>query len=72
MATAVDAVREVAREEGAALCDAAARFAELPGAEIEDSFMADGIHLTPAGDRRLAEMLYGCLEREGWLELVVR
>ena len=64
-------VRQVARDEDAALCDAAARFAELSRPEIEASFMADGIHLTPAGDRRLAEMLYGCLEREGWLELVV-
>lgn len=65
-------VRRVARQEGAALCDAAARFAELPREEIERSFMADGIHLTAAGDRRLAEMLYECLEREGLLGLVVR
>ena len=34
--------------------------------------MADGIHLTAAGDRRLAAMLYDCFEREGLLELVTR
>ncbi len=66
----IAAVREVAREEGAALCDAAARFAALPRPEVEASFMADGIHLTAAGDRRLAAMLYDCFERQGWLELV--
>jgi lysophospholipase L1-like esterase len=66
----VAAVREVARAEDAALCDVAADFADLPRPEIERSFMADGIHLTAAGDRRLAAMLYDCLAREGWLELV--
>ncbi len=66
----VAAVREVAREEDSALCDAAARFAALPRPEIERSFMADGIHLTADGDRRLAAMLYDCFEREAWLELV--
>ncbi len=68
----VAAVREVAREEDAPLCDAAARFAALPRAEIEASFMADGIHLTAEGDRRLAAMLHDCLEREGWLGLISR
>ncbi len=66
----VAAVREVAREEDAGLCDAAARFAALPRPEVEASFMADGIHFTAAGDRRLAAMLYDCFEREGLLELV--
>ena len=66
----VEAVRAVAEEEGAALCDAAAGFATLPRPEIERSFMADGIHLTAEGDRRLAEMLYECLTREEWLGLV--
>ncbi|MCP3962996.1 MAG: hypothetical protein GY719_34585 [bacterium] len=66
----VDAVRRVAAEEDAILCDAAARFDALPREEIESSFMKDGIHLTTEGDRRLAEMLYDCLEREGLLELV--
>ncbi len=63
-------VRQVAAEEDVALCDAAAGFAALPRPEIERSFMADGIHLTAAGDRRLAAMLYDCFEREGWLPLV--
>lgn len=68
----VAAVRGVAREEDAALCDAAGHFAALPRPEVEASFMADGIHLTAAGDRRLAQLLYGCFEREGWLDLVTR
>ena len=66
----IAAVREVARGESASLCDAAASFAALSREQIESSFMADGIHLTAEGDRRLAMMLYDCFEREGWLELV--
>ncbi len=68
----VAAAREVAREEGVPLCDAAARFAALPRAEVEESFMADGIHLTATGDRRLAQILYDCFEREGLLEVITR
>ena len=63
-------VRQVAVEEKVALCDAAARFSELPRLEIEAAFMQDGIHLTADGNRRLAAILYECLDREGLLELV--
>ena len=63
-------VRTVAREDDVALCDAAARLAEAPREEVEKAFMADGIHWTPEGDRRLAEILYDCLEREGLLEML--
>ncbi len=68
----VEAVRQVAAEEGAAVCDAAARFAALPRAEVERAFMADGIHLTADGDRQLAQFLYECFEREGLLDVVTR
>lgn len=64
-------VRPVAETEDAALCDAAARFAALPRPELEAAFMADGIHLTADGDHRLAEVIYDCLEREGWLDRLV-
>ncbi len=67
----VDAVRRVAAEEEAVLCDAAARAEALPRDERERLFMRDGIHLTADGDRWLAEVLYDCLEREGLLDLVV-
>ncbi len=58
-------VREVASAEGAALCDLERRFAAWPRKELEAAFMADGIHLTEEGSRRLGEMLYGCLEEGG-------
>ncbi len=58
-----DAVRAVAAEESAALCDLERHFSALPRAEVESSFMADGIHFTEEGSRRVAEYLYECLER---------
>ncbi len=64
----VAAVRRVARQENVSLCDAADRFAELPRPDLEQAFMADGIHLTAEGDRRLAATLYECLERDGLLD----
>ncbi|MEM7355062.1 MAG: GDSL-type esterase/lipase family protein [Acidobacteriota bacterium] len=66
-----ESVRQVADAEDAILCDAAARFAELPRPQIESSFMADGIHLTAEGDRRLAEFLYACFERQGLWDRIV-
>ena len=58
----VERVRAVAVSESAHLCDVAARFAELPRAELEPLFLADGIHLTSVGDQRLAEELMNCFE----------
>ncbi len=66
----VEAVRRVAAQEGAALCDLARRFDELPRGERQTSFTTDGIHLSAAGDRRLAAFLYDCFERDGLLELL--
>ena len=67
----VAAVRQVAAEEEALLCDPAEMFSRLPRAEIETLFMADGIHLTAAGDRRLAQVLFECFETGGLLESVL-
>lgn len=58
----VEIVREVAGREGAPLCDLAARFSSLSDAERGRSFASDGIHLTLAGDRRVAAWLRDCLE----------
>lgn len=68
----VAAVREVAAEDEVDLCDAAARFAQWPHDELDLLFQDDGIHLTAAGDRRLAEFLYGCFEEKGILEGLTR
>lgn len=65
-----DAVRDVARTENVPLCDLAHRFAALSPAELDAAFMADGIHLTPEGDRRIAEDLADCFERDGLWEAI--
>ena len=67
----VAAVREIAAAEDADLCDAEAHFSKLPRGELRTLFQDDGIHLTPAGDRRLAEVLYGCFEEAGILEEIL-
>ena len=64
----VAAVRGVAAETGAPLCDLERRFSKLKRGEIEASFLEDGIHLTAEGDRRLAGFLFGCLEQSGLIE----
>jgi lysophospholipase L1-like esterase len=57
----VEATREAARTSGATLCDAAARFDELP-APHDRYFHSDGIHLTDDGDQILAELVSTCIE----------
>ncbi len=57
----VQATRDVARETGATLCDAAADFARDPSHRL--FFQHDGIHLSPVGDAVLARLLAGCLTR---------
>jgi lysophospholipase L1-like esterase len=61
----VQAVREVAREEAAPLCDTAAAMAVLPAWERARAFHHDGIHLNERGARWLAATLDACIEREG-------
>ncbi len=61
----VAAVREAAAAEGADLCDPAAALEELPRERAAALFRSDGIHLTEAGDRWLAQVLDGCFEERG-------
>jgi lysophospholipase L1-like esterase len=57
----VSIVREAAQEQGAVLCDLAAGFQALPREELRTRlFMSDGIHLEPAGDAKIAELLDAC------------
>ncbi len=55
----VEVTREVARESGATLCDAAAAFEQLEGRNRY--FQKDGIHLTTQGDEQLAGLLASCI-----------
>ena len=59
----VEATRRAARETGAVLCDAAARFAAASPAERNRLFRHDGIHLSYAGDAMLARMLASSIEQ---------
>jgi lysophospholipase L1-like esterase len=69
----VEIVREVAARERVPLCDLALRFQELLAQEPADQyFQADGIHLLPQGDAKVAEYLYDCLQSEGLLARVTR
>lgn len=64
----VEAVREVAANEGAHLVDLFAQFAALDRATIEESFKEDGVHLTGAGDARIGAMLFESLNGAGLLD----
>ena len=61
----VQAVRDVAAEEDAPLVDLHHEFSQLPRHELERFFSSDGIHLTPEGDRKIAEIVDGELVRMG-------
>jgi lysophospholipase L1-like esterase len=58
----VGIAREVAARENALLCDLAQRFESLSPEQRDASFAVDGIHLTLAGDRRVATWLRECFE----------
>jgi lysophospholipase L1-like esterase len=66
----VEAVRGVAREDRAPLCDLAAEFAALVPERRYGLFLKDGIHLNHRGAQRAAGLLAGCLERSGVLDRV--
>jgi lysophospholipase L1-like esterase len=62
-------VREVARNENAALCDAMAEFDAIPRDRLRaEFFYRDEVHLTEAGNEMLAEVLFASLARQGLLE----
>lgn len=66
----VEAVRDVAANVGAPLCDLAAHAESLPWDERRALFTDDGIHLSPAGDAVVAAWLFQCFERDGlWQRL---
>ena len=52
-----EAVRDVAAEEDAPLVDLHEEFNRLPPRDLERFFHGDGIHLTPEGDRKMAELI---------------
>ena len=53
----VDVVRSVALGEDAQLVDLHREFDQLPGEELKRLFISDGIHLTPEGVRKVAEVI---------------
>jgi lysophospholipase L1-like esterase len=66
----VEAVRGVAREDRAVLCDLAGDIAAINERHRRALFLKDGIHLNHRGAERAASTLAGCLEGAGVLERV--
>ena len=64
----VEIVREVAEESEVVLCDLAAHFDSLSREERNRLFSVDGIHPTPEGDARIAELLEDCFESHPGLQ----
>ncbi len=60
-ASYVQATRDVAMNENATLCDAAAEMDKL-GRARRPFFRADGIHFTPPGDRFMGDLVSGCIQ----------
>jgi len=60
----VSIVREVARDEGAPLCDLEAQFAKIPIERRRRFFRNDGIHTLLLGDQKLAQFLLACFEAQ--------
>jgi lysophospholipase L1-like esterase len=63
----VQIVRDVAAQERAPLCDLTARFEALGPEGRAGLFSLDGIHLTLAGDRRVAAFLLDCFAADAEL-----
>lgn len=61
----VQAVLEVAAAEHVPLVDLHGEFDQLPQHELERLFTHDGIHLTPAGNRKIAELIDSRLDQSG-------
>ena len=66
----VGAVRGVASEDHATLCDLAAGFAAIEPQRRTGLFLKDGIHLNRRGAQRAAGLLAECLEGAGVLDRV--
>ena len=69
----VQIVREVAKQEGAILCDLSLAFEDIPRERIiRELFREDGIHFYGPGDQEIAKNLFECFEREKfWDRLAV-
>ena len=61
----VQVVREVAAAENALLVDLHREFSQLPRQDLESLFQKDGIHLRPAGNRKIAELIDQRLDQAG-------
>ena len=61
----VQVVREVAAAENAVLVDLYGEFNQLPRQDLESRFLEDGIHLRPAGERMIAEVIDRRLDQAG-------
>ncbi len=60
----VEVQRRVAQNTGAVLCDLEAELATLDAETRKELFMRDGIHFRKKGQRKVAELLDQCFERE--------
>lgn len=68
----IEAVRKVAAETGAPLCDPHIKLRNnAPPDKLDTYFLDDGIHFTPEGDEILGSILFQCFDREGLLEQLV-
>lgn len=67
----VRAVRDVASKEHVALIDLYAEFGRLPQEDLNNLFTKDGIHLTEAGDRKMADFIYKGLVRNDLYDRLV-
>ena len=67
----VQAVREVAAAENATLVDLHREFDQLPRPDLERLFRPDGIHLKPAGNRRIAELIDRRLDEAGLYRQII-
>jgi len=64
-------VRDVAVSEEAILCDLDKGFNALSKEELRDKyFIIDGIHLTKEGNKKIAEFLYDCFEKNALLKYI--
>jgi lysophospholipase L1-like esterase len=68
----VGAVRAIAHEDGAVLCDLAQDFDNLLPGPRRGSFLKDGIHFTRRGAKHAATFLADCLDGSGVLDRAAR